>query len=87
MRVISQNGMIDLPYEKLVVSVNMRNQCEVIAWDASNIASDSYLVLATYSSVEKSHRAMEMLRDEWIDYASEGLFQFPADEEVEVGDW
>ena len=87
MRVISQNGMVDLPYEKLVVSVNIRNQCEIIAWDSSNISLDSYIVLATYSWVEKSHRAMEMLRNEWLDYANEGLFQFPTDEEVKTEDW
>lgn len=54
MRVISQHGNVDLPYEQLVVCHAMES---VIA-----LYNGEKYVLGEYSSKEKSYKAMEMLR-------------------------
>ena len=62
MRIISQDGTIDLPYERFVISVNMQNQGEIIAWTGNHISDDECIVMAVYSSFVKAQKAMEMLR-------------------------
>jgi hypothetical protein len=54
MRIISQNGNVDLPYEQIVVCHAMES---VIA-----LYNGEKYVLGEYSSKEKSYKAMEMLR-------------------------
>lgn len=97
MRIISQDGTIDLPYERFVISVNMQNKCEIIAWTGNHISDDECIVMAVYSSYAKAQNAMEMLREKYKDYAKATnksnfftmfdypkVFQFPKDEDVEV---
>ena len=55
MRVISQHGNVDLPYEQLVVCHAMES---VIA-----LYNGEKYILGKYSSKEKSYKAMEMLRE------------------------
>ena len=85
MRVISQHGNVDLPYERLVVCHAMES---VIA-----LYNGEKYVLGKYSSKEKAYKVMEMLREAWINEAIEfthGIyhrniaFQFPQDDEIEV---
>ena len=85
MRVISQHGNVDLPYEQIVVCHAMES---VIA-----LYNGEKYVLGEYSSKEKSYKAMEMLRKAWINEAIEFthgiyhrniVFQFPQDDEIEV---
>lgn len=85
MRVISQHGNVDLPYEQLVVCHAMES---VIA-----LYNGEKYVLGKYSSKEKAYKAMEMLRKVWINEAIEFthgiyhrniIFQFPQDDEIEV---
>lgn len=85
MRVISQHGNVDLPYEQIVVCHAMES---VIA-----LYNGEKYVLGEYSSKEKAYKAMEMLREAWINEAIEfthGIyhrniaFQFPQDDEIEV---
>ena len=59
MRVISQNGKFDLPYENLAIFVEYEN---VIA----RFENERYL-LGQYSSEEKAIKAMEMLRERHTD--------------------
>lgn len=54
MRVISQHGNVDLPYEQIVVCHAMES---VIA-----LCNGEKYVLGEYSSKEKAYKAMEMLR-------------------------
>lgn len=54
MRIISQNGNVDLSYEQIVVCHAMES---VIA-----LYNGEKYVLGEYSSKEKSYKAMEMLR-------------------------
>lgn len=55
MRVISQHGNVDLPYERIVVCHAMES---VIA-----LYNGEKYVLGEYSSKEKAYKAMEMLRE------------------------
>lgn len=54
MRVISQHGNVDLPYEQIVVCHAMEN--------VTALHNEKEYVLGKYSSQEKAYKAMEMLR-------------------------
>lgn len=58
MRVISQHGNVDLPYEQIVVCHAMES---VIA-----LYNGEKYVLGEYSSKEKAYKAMEMLREVYV---------------------
>ena len=60
MRIISQNGTIDMPYDMCCV---WRHE-EVIYCRA--IGSDDNVTMATYSSEDKAEKAVEMLRIAYI---------------------
>ena len=84
MRVISQNGMIDLPYENIGISINHHSTTDIIAYPICDHGSDSeFWIMALYSTEAKAKKAMEMLHTEWDDFGNSGRFQFPADEDVE----
>ena len=57
MRVISQHGNVDLPYEQIVVCHAMES---VLA-----LYNGEKYVLGKYSSKEKAYKAMEMLREQY----------------------
>lgn len=85
MRVISQDGNFDLPYENLAIFVEYEN---VIA----RFENERHL-LAQYSSEAKAIKAVEMLRETWINetvefedgiYHRNIIFRFPKDSEIEV---
>lgn len=55
MRVISQHGNVDLPYEQIVV-------CHAMESVIARYNGEKY-ILGKYSSKEKLYKAMEMLRE------------------------
>lgn len=75
MRVISQNGKFDLPYENLAIFVEYEN---VIA----RFENERYL-LGNYSSEAKAIKAMEALKETYT-HPYIRYFQFPQDSEIEV---
>ena len=99
MRLISQNGTIDVPYEMS----SIRNDDKLIILCMVGETGKGS-VIATYSTSEKAEKAMEMLLKEYGEhYFSQGgamatanfyvppfgfippkIFQFPQDEDVEV---
>lgn len=94
MRIISQNGRVDLPYEQFVVVIDATTETAILAFPTS-VADDTYSNLAEYSTKEKAEKAMEMLRTEYGSYkqvkSSNGyyfvfnypkVFRFPQDSEV-----
>lgn len=93
MRIISQNGKIDLPYEQVGVQINNLNKKDIIAYPI-HVAGESYWTLAKYSTKENAEKAMEMLRTEYENYqqarSSEyyfafdypKVFRFPQDSDV-----
>ena len=70
MRVISQNGRIDIPYDYFSLSMSCakitsgkvedRNAFSIVC---HNLSSPNGTKLAEYSTEEKAKKAMEMLRD------------------------
>lgn len=93
MRIISQNGKVDLPYECFGVEIDAINDTKIIAY-AVNSDDDTIWKLAEYSTEEKAKKAMEMFRTEYRGYkAVRGktfyfafdypkVFRFPQDSEV-----
>lgn len=91
MRIISQGGKIDLPYEQISISIDCDDERTIIAYAVS---SGTIWELAEYSKKEKAEKAMEMLRTEYGNYkqakSSEyyfafnypRVFRFPYDSEV-----
>lgn len=93
MRVISQSGMFDFPYEQIVVCMDGNNViARFVGIEKSNL-------LGSYSTEEKARKAMNILHEEYqytrrfeticngsVDYPSQPIyeFQFPKDEDVEV---
>lgn len=86
MRVISQDGTKDFPYDNAWVSVyegcingRVYVRMQICGYDDS-------VDVADYSTEEKAKKAMEMLREEYQKYASQNymkVFQFPTEEELE----
>lgn len=62
MRVISQDGTIDMPYEQVIIQ---RFQRDIYFLNKNLVGVEqlvSDIVVATYSTEEKAKKAMEMLR-------------------------
>ena len=65
MRLVSQDGMIDVPYESSNISINFNSQNKIIAWRFG--CEDCEIVnMATYSTKEKALKVMEMLRKAYV---------------------
>ena len=64
MRIISQNGAIDVPYDyfSLTIATGKYEDVEVASIYCHNLSSPKGTKLAEYSSKEKAEKAMEMLR-------------------------
>lgn len=63
MRIISQNGRVDLPYEQISISIDYDDEMAILAYAVS---SGTIWELAEYSTKEKAEKAMEMLRETYI---------------------
>lgn len=93
MRIISQNGKVDLPYEQIAIAIDYDYKMTIIAY-AVNSDDDTIWKLAEYSTKEKAEKVVEMLRTEYGNYqqakSSEyyfafnypKVFRFPQDSEV-----
>ena len=123
MRVISQDGTIDMQYEEVLITLGCSGDKREYHINGHLIYQEgsSSVKIATYSTEEKAKKAMEMLRDAYIgmpivmqnvdvsedvsreferlkkcgivvqtenqpskiEYISNAIFQFPAEEELE----
>lgn len=98
MRILSQDGMIDAPYERIIINIDYRNKCHIVAGDCRG--EGGVFTVAKYSSEAKAKKAMQMLREAYtgkmdnvLKFTKEFVslsggngivyFQFPADEDVE----
>lgn len=94
MRLISQDGTFDVPYDQVVI----QRYSDGIYWLNKNLIgvesgiSEDFKI-ASYSSETKAIKVMEMVREAWINETVEFedrichsniIFQFPQDEEIEV---
>lgn len=93
MRVISQDGTLDMPYEEVIIQ-RFKSRIYFLNKNLTGVESLSDdMQIAEYSTEEKAVKAMEMLREAWINEAIEFthgiyhrniVFQFPQDDEIEV---
>ena len=61
MRVISQDGTIDVPYE--LTSIQLVSKTTIVAQGSYfGSGNDNFATIAEYSTEEKAKKAMEMLR-------------------------
>lgn len=66
MRIISQDGVYDTPYETTQLWVQERNEVTDLYYIRGNMPADEAIPLAIYSSEEKAIKAMEMLRKAYV---------------------
>ena len=68
MRLVSQDGMIDVPYEYGSLSVGIGNvdKIEIAAIKYRNVSSQNGTKLAEYSSKSKALKVIEMLREQYM---------------------
>jgi hypothetical protein len=89
-RIIAQDGNLDLPYNNIMV-YRERNKIIVSAINNLNIRE----MIAAYTTDEKAERAIKMLREEYLylkqceikgDYVEmpPACFRFPQDSEVRI---
>lgn len=96
MRIISQDGRVDFPYEQFVVAIDATNEATILAFPVS-VTDDVHFNLAEYSTKEKAEKVVEMLRTEYGNYKQAidrngqllaysfnypKVFRFPQDSEV-----
>ena len=74
MRLISQNGNVDVNYKKCVLRAG-ENHIE------ARYGNDSYM-LATYTRCEDVDKAMDSLHRKYTLNSGKGIFRFPKDSEV-----
>ena len=98
MRLVSQDGTIDVPYDICAICLGEHGSKHII-YICSKLFDDKFCAFADYSTEAKALKAMEMLREEY-DYVRtfeticngssnypnlpSYIFQFPKDEEIEV---
>lgn len=80
MRLISQNGELDIPYDRVAIDVNKREKNKIIAYGVESLNNNSYWNLGEYSTEEKAREVIGMIRNAY--YAERKCFQFPEDKEV-----
>lgn len=70
MRVISQDGTIDVPYE--LTSIQLVSKTTIVAEGSyfGSSSNDNFVTAAEYSTEEKAIKAMEMLREKYLQYIS-----------------
>lgn len=68
MRIISQNGLLDMPYELIGISPYSGNMATIVGTFPGNDLSkgDRVYILAEYSTEEKAIKAMEMCREKYL---------------------
>lgn len=68
MRIISQSGLLDVPYELIAISPYSGNMATIIGTFPGNDLGkgDRVYILAEYSTEEKAIKAMEMCREKYL---------------------
>lgn len=66
MRIVSQDGEFDLPYEETTLRAFANG--EIGAFSLIDLESNDFIVMAEYSTKEKAIKAMEMCRQEYGKY-------------------
>lgn len=65
MRIISQEGRIDLPYENTVINIDYCCRTEIVAFICGLEEKENMCQLAKYSTEKKAVKAMDMLHQQY----------------------
>lgn len=87
MRILSQDGKIDIPYEQMVINIDYTNERNIAACGTNCDNEDGYITMAEYSTEAKARKAMEMLRNA---YSPKIEIKEPVEKEIpkpRSGDW
>lgn len=68
MRIISQNGAIDIPYENFVFGITKDNFIVAVRDTVARPSEACQGIVAEYSTKAKSQKAMEMLHDSYDNF-------------------
>lgn len=90
MRLISQNGEYDIPYENCLLTIKQTDKNAVRIIASSNLENFSCFTLAKYKDIETADKAMKKMWEKYLEIRSGGLtsivppriYQFPSEEEV-----
>lgn len=74
MRILSQDGMIDMPYEQMIINIDYQNKNKIVACGVSCDGENSIFHIADYSTEAKAKREMEMLREQCMKLFSATTF-------------
>lgn len=78
MRLISQTGDLDTPYENTVLSVAGN-----LIFAYVPIVGEKGTVIASYSTKEKAEKVMEMSHNTYAEFTTANIvFRFPKDDEI-----
>lgn len=82
MRLISQDGRVDLPYEQVGVSIDILNELKIIVY---SLSSEDCLTFARYSTKERVSMARTLMAHRYSLERQSGkdYFRFPLDDDVE----
>ena len=94
MRIISQDGTIDVPYEHVVIQ-QYKGKIYFLNKNLTGVESIDDIEIASYSTEEKAKKAIDMLHNDYYEHEIERIyhegnqyihptFQFPKDADVEV---
>ena len=88
MRLISQDGGVDIPYEMSALSIG-NFLGKTVIYVSSKLLDEKPFLFASYSSKEKALKIMEYLRKTYSktpeygdEYFEDLVFRFPKDNEV-----
>ena len=68
MRLISQDGRVDFPYEKVMVEIEPEKMCDILISTPEMAAMGQAYIIATYSDPEKAINVMMRLHREYERY-------------------
>lgn len=94
MRVISQDGTIDVPYEQVIIQ-RFETEIYFINKNLTGVEYSDDMEIASYSKEAKAKKAMEILQNTYYEHESEKIykeganyihpyFRFPKDEDMEI---
>lgn len=63
MRIISQDGRTDFPYEKVIVEIDTDTMCNIMVMTPELITIDQAYLAAKYSTPEKAVKVMQQLHN------------------------
>lgn len=80
MRIISQNGLIDVPYKKISIEIRENEiWCGCIATLGKTCVAKRF---AGYSTQEKAEKAMQLLHNCYQGTLPHTIFRFPQEHEI-----